>query len=79
MTPLNKRVQRRTVRPVCGGRRLIVSLLAGDCLGFREERTRTEYLLSISGAYTYAVRLAVARRKEEKAAARKARKGGFHA
>ena len=74
MTPLRKRVQRRTTAPVRGGRRVVVSLLPGDVLSFREERTRTEYMLSISGAYTYAVRLAVARRKEEKAAARKARK-----
>ena len=69
MTPLRKRVQRRTTAPVRGGRRVVVSLLPGDVIGFREERTRTEYLLSISGAYTYAVRLAVA--------ARKAGKGGF--
>ena len=74
MTPLRKRVQRRTTAPVRGGRRVVVSLLPGDVIGFREERTRTEYLLSISGAYTYAVRLAVARRKEEKAVLRKQRK-----
>jgi hypothetical protein len=72
MTPLRKRVQRRTVMPVRGGRRIVVSLLPGDILGFREERTRREYLLSISGAYVYAVRLAVAARKAEKVAARKA-------
>lgn len=74
MTPLTKRVQRRTMVPVRGGRRIVVSLLPGDVLSFREERTRTEYLLSIGGAYIYAVRLAVVRRKEEKAALRKQRK-----
>ena len=77
MTPLRKRVQRRTTAPVRGGRRVVVSLLPGDVLGFREERTRTEYLLSISGAYTYAVRLAVAAQQREKVLARKARKAGL--
>ena len=74
MTPLRKRVQRRTMAPVRGGRRVVVSLLPGDVLSFREERTRTEYPLSIAGAYTYAVRLAVAKRHAEKALLRKQRK-----
>lgn len=74
MTPLHKTVTRRTAAPVRGGRRLVVSLVPGDVIVFREERTRTEYLLSISGAYTYAVRLAVSKRQAEKAALRKQRK-----
>ena len=48
-----------------------MSLLPGDVLSFREERTRREYLLSIPGAYIYAVQLEVERRKREKAAKRK--------
>ena len=75
MTPLNKPVRRRTIGTAHGGRRLIVSLAPGDVITFREERTRREYLLSISGAYVYAVRLTVAKEKAEKLAARKARKG----
>jgi hypothetical protein len=75
MTPIRKTVRRRTVGTY-RGRRIIVAIHAGDVLGFREERTRREFLLSISGAYTYAVRLAVAARQREKAEARKARKGG---
>ena len=69
MTPLRKTVSRRTTGSVRGGRRLVVSLHPGDVLGFRPERTRTEFTMSIEGAFYYAVRLAVA--------ARKAGKGGF--
>ena len=71
MTDLTKRVKRRTIAPH-RGRRIVVSMLPGDVLSFREERTRKEYLLSIVGAYTYAVMLEVERRKREKAAKRKA-------
>ena len=74
MTDLTKRVKRRSFASY-RGRRIVVSLLPGDVLGFREERTRQEYLLSISGAYTYAVMLEVERRKRERAAARKAKRG----
>ena len=71
MTPLTKRVRRRTLTPH-RGRRIVVALMPGDVLGFREERTRREYLLSIAGAFEYAVRLEVERRRMEK---RKLRKG----
>ena len=74
MTELTKRVKRRTIGRVRGGRRIVVSLHPGDVLGFREERTRKEYVLSIAGAYTYAVTLEVARRKRERAEARKAKR-----
>ena len=70
MTDLTKKVKRRTLAPY-RGRRIVVSMLPGDVLSFREERTRREYLLSISGAYTYAVMMEVERRKREKAAKRK--------
>lgn len=73
MTPLRKRVQRRT-ESVFRGRRIVVSLHPGDVLGFREERTHTEYFLTISGAYVYAVRCAVAQRQLEKMKARKGRR-----
>jgi hypothetical protein len=70
VTPLTKRVKRRTIAPH-RGRRIVVSMLPGDVLSFREERTRREYVLSIAGAYTYAVMLEVERRKRDKAAKRK--------
>jgi hypothetical protein len=73
MTPLTKRVRRRALNPY-RGRRIVVSLLPGDVLSFREERTRKEFLLSIQGAYVYAVQLEVARRLAEKRAKRKAGK-----
>jgi len=73
MTDLTKRVKRRTLAPH-RGRRIIVSMLPGDVLSFREERMRKHYLLSIAGAFDYAVILEVERRKREKAAERKARR-----
>ena len=65
MTDLRKRVKRRTVHPH-RGRRIVVTLHPGDVLGFREERARKHYLLSIAGAYDYAVMLEVERRRREK-------------
>lgn len=70
MTDLTKRVSRRTIGRH-RGRRIVVSFHPGDVLGFREERTRREFVLSIEGAYTYAVKLEVLRRRAEKAAKRK--------
>lgn len=73
MTDLTKRVKRRTLAPH-RGRRIIVSMLPGDVFSFREERMHKHYLLSIAGAFDYAVILEVERRKRERAAARKARR-----
>lgn len=70
MTDLKRRVKRRTLG-MHRGRRIVVSLHPGDVLGFREERTRKEYLFSIEGAYVHAVKLEVQRRRAEKAAKRK--------
>jgi hypothetical protein len=70
MTDLTKRVKRRTVSAY-RGRRIVVCLHPGDVLGFREERTRREYLLSIKDAYFYSVTLEVARRRREQMVARK--------
>ena len=69
MTDLTKRVKRRTIKPH-RGRRIVVTLHPGDVLGFREERTRKEFLFSVGGAYDYAVLLEVARRRAEKKAKR---------
>lgn len=70
MTDLTKRVRRRTIG-THRGRRIVVALHPGDVLGFREERTRKEFLLSVAGAYVYAVKLEVLRRRAEKSAKRK--------
>lgn len=70
MTDLTKRVKRRTLAPHRRGRRIVVSLLPGDVLGFREERTSREFLLSVGGAFDYAVGLEVERRKRERLAKR---------
>ena len=65
MTDLTKRVKRRTLAPH-RGRRIVVSLLPGDVLSFREERTRKEFLLSVGGAFDYSVMLEVERRRAER-------------
>ena len=44
MTDLKKPIKRRTLAPH-PGRRIVVSLLPGDVLSFREERTRKRFLL----------------------------------
>lgn len=75
MTELRKVVRRRGIISY-RGKRLVVSLHPGDVIGFREERTRKEYTISLAGAYAYAVACEVARRKREKAAQRAAAKAG---
>ena len=65
MTDLRKRVKRRTVGQH-RGRRIVVTLHPGDVLGFRQERLRREFILSVGGAYDYAVMLEVERRRREK-------------
>ena len=70
MTDLTKRVKRRSIS-FHRGRRIVVSLYPGDVLGFREERTRKEFILSIEGAYVYAVKLAVIAKRMAKAAERR--------
>lgn len=64
MTPLLKPVTRMGSVP-CYGRPLV-----------RQARTRTEYSVPLSWVYSMAVKAEVARKKAEKAAAKKARKGG---
>lgn len=72
-TELRKSVRRKTAGRY-RGRRIIVRLIPGDVIGFREERLRTEYTLSIAGAFHYAVQLEVERRKEERSRKRKAKR-----
>lgn len=58
-----------------GGRAIVVGIHAGH-LTLREKGRKTEYTLDIGAAYWRAVKEAVALEKKEKAAARKAQKGG---
>lgn len=62
MTDLRKRIKRRTLTRH-RGRRIVVTLHPGDVIGFREEHRRREFLVSIAGAYEYAVRLEIERRR----------------
>lgn len=66
MTDLDRPVTRRTRLPHRRHRRLIVSLLPGDVLGLREERTRTTWYLPIGAAFDLAVKLAVRARREQR-------------
>lgn len=75
MTPLLKPVTRMGSVP-CYGRPLVVTIYPGDIIGVRQARTRTEYSVPLSWVYSMAVKAEVARKKAEKAAAKKARKGG---
>jgi hypothetical protein len=70
MTPINKSIRRRTIG-AHRGRRIIVSLHPGDVIGFREERTRREFQVSIVGAYQWAVLMETQRARAAKRAARK--------
>jgi hypothetical protein len=70
MIELYKPVKRRTRSPHRRGRRVIVSLLPGDLLAFRDERSRTEFVLPIGAAYDVAVKVHVAAMKAARKAAR---------
>lgn len=76
MTDLHKTVKRRTVDP-CQfvRRRLIVALMPGDVIGFREEGRRSWYTAPLSRVFIQVARwnaeAEVARRKAERKARRK--------
>lgn len=73
---LSGAVYRKTVEPHdYHGRKLVVGLEPGDVISFREERCRKTYTLDIKWAYLQAVKLAVNKRREERAAKRKAKHG----
>lgn len=58
MTDLNKPVSRRTIVPH-RGRRIVVTLAPGDCIGFRHERTRRTFWTTLSACCDMAIRQAV--------------------
>lgn len=72
-TPLKKAVRRRTEAPH-RGRRLVVSLLPGDVIGLRPERTRREEFVSLAAIYDFAVKARVLSERAAKMAARKGRR-----
>lgn len=73
MTPLVKPVHRRGMMPY-RGRRIVASLLPGDVLGLRLERTRRTEFLSLAGCYERAVMIRINSERAAKKAAKKARK-----
>jgi hypothetical protein len=74
MTPLSKAVARKSTGLGPNRRRYVVTLAPGDVIGFRDERRRKNYWISIAACYEYAIRAEVARKKAERAKEKKARK-----
>lgn len=70
-TELQRPVTRRTASRH-RGRRVVVTIAPGDVIGFREERTRKTYWITLGACFDMAVKIEVARLKEEKKKARKA-------
>jgi hypothetical protein len=79
MTPIRKQIFRESSTHIreCGrSRAVIVGILPGDVLGFRLKGTRRQYVLPIGALFYQAARLYGEEMKRQKAAARKARRGG---
>lgn len=80
MTTLEKPVHRKTrgaystlyTRP----RQIVVSLLPGDFLSFREAGARTKFTAPIDGIFKHVIRLKALADAAEKRKARNARKAG---
>jgi len=73
MTPLAKTISRRSSGNGVNRRQYVVTLAPGDIIGFRDVRARMTYWLPLAACYAMAVRAEVARKRAEKAAARKGR------
>lgn len=72
MTDIEKPVHRRTQSPYDHqGRRVVVSILPGDVIGFRWERTRKTFVCSVNTLMRYTIRLHVEAERAEKKARRK--------
>lgn len=72
-TPLARPVTRRCTLPH-RGRRLVVTLVPGDVLELRPERTRRAEYLPLAAAYDLAVKMRVAAERADRARRRKARR-----
>jgi hypothetical protein len=66
-----KRVSLGTAREASRIRRIVVTVGPGDVIGFRLERTRKTYVVSLEGALRHAQRLEADRVRREKAQKRK--------
>ena len=64
-TQLKKAVTRRT-ESTHRGRRVVVTIAPGDVIGFREERTRKTYWISLAACFDMAVKIEVAHQRKEK-------------
>ena len=77
MTPLRKRVSRRTVEAHnWQGRRLVVTLYPGDVLEFREERCRKVFSASIKDVFQTVVKWNVATARAERRKRKKGKRNG---
>ncbi len=65
MSPLTKRVRRRTVAPH-RGRRIVVTLEPGDIIGFRAERTRRTWYTTLGACMDMAIRQTVIAERRDK-------------
>lgn len=83
MKTIDKKVQRRTrdsyrvlYAPGYRARPIVVAILPGDVLEFREHGRRGRWLLAIDSAFKYAVRIKAVLDVNLSAKERKARQGG---
>lgn len=72
-TRLLKRIERETFSILRSRRVIVVGLLPGDLLEFREKGRRKRYLLPVAAAMWTAIKAEVALEKRLKAEARKAK------
>lgn len=70
MTDLNRPVKRRSRYQVDDRRRVVVTLMPGDVIGFRLERTRRTWTTTLQACYQMAVRHTVAAERAAKRAGR---------
>lgn len=73
-TPLAKPVSRRSTGNGVNRRQFVVTIAPGDVIGFRDVRARSTYWLPLATCYALAVRAEVARKRAERAAARKSKR-----
>ena len=74
MTPLTKTVARKSTSAGPNRRAFVVMLASGDLIGFRDERRRKVYWRTLRGCYEDAIKAEVARERQLKKAAKKAKR-----
>lgn len=65
-TPLHKSVARKSNGNGPNRRRFVITIEPGDVIGFRDERRRKTYYLSLAGCYEMAIKAEVAAKRREK-------------